>query len=98
MKYFTVDNREFFSKGKFIKICKLFNEWYEDVEDPEELIANLKKCPEKNHIFSFIQRVPHVVPKYNFYMEPYSVSVINIKNYEEWWNNSIGKKTRQAIK
>jgi hypothetical protein len=98
MKYFMVDNRELYSTGKLIKICGLVNGWYEDVEKPAELINSLKRSQERNHIFTFFQRVPHTVPKYGFYMEPYPVSVIRVINYDDWWKNGIGRKARQAVK
>jgi len=98
MKYFMVDNREFYSSGKLIRLCGLVNAWYESIENPEVLIASLRRFQGRNHIFTFFQRVPNTIPKYNFYMKPYPVSVIRIKNYDDWWNNCIKKRTRYAVK
>jgi len=98
MKKFSVDNREFYSTGRIIKICGLINAWYEDVENPETLAESLKKFKQRLDIFTFFQRVPHTVPKFNYYMEPYNVAVIKVISYDDWWNNCIGKTTRQAVK
>jgi hypothetical protein len=97
VKYFLLDGREFYCKGRFVKVCGLYSAWYEAIDDPEILIKSLKKSKESPHIFTFFQRVPHVIPKYNYHMEPYSVAVIKLTTYEDWWKNSIGKKTRQAV-
>ena len=91
-------NREIYSSGRLIKLCALVNAWYESVENPETLISSIKKLEEKQHIFTFFQRPPHIEPKFNYYKEPYSVAVIKLKSYDDWWNNSIGKYARQAVK
>jgi hypothetical protein len=98
MEYFTINNREFYSNGKLIKICALVNGWYEDVEKPAELIESIKRSKKRNHIFTFFQRVPFTVPKYDFYMESYPAAVIQVNSYDDWWKNRIGRKARQAIK
>jgi hypothetical protein len=98
MKYFSVDDREFYCTGRLVKICGLVNAWYETVEDPEALVSSLKKVKQRLHVFTFFQRVPHTVPKYNYSMELYSVAVMRLKTYDNWWQNRIGKKTRHAVK
>jgi hypothetical protein len=98
MKVFTMQGREFYSRGRIWRICGLVNAWYEDVEDPPRLVRSLKQNRPSAEIFTFFQRVPHVIPAYNFPMDRYQVSVIELSNYEQWWNSGIGKKTRQAIK
>jgi len=80
----SVDNREFYSTGRIIKICGLINAWYEDVENPETLAESLKKFKQRLDIFTFFQRVPHTVPKFNYYMEPYNVAVIKVISYDDW--------------
>lgn len=74
------------------------NSWYESVENPEVLIASLKQHQPKQNILTFFQRVPHTLPRYNYYMESYPVSVITLKNYDDWWEKCIKKYTRQAVK
>lgn len=98
MKTFTADNREFYVGGKLIKVCGLVNAWYESIENPELLVAALKRERTKKHIFTFFQRPPHTEPKFNYYMEPYSIAVIKLTSYDNWWTHSIGKYPRQAVK
>ena len=98
MKSFIVDNREFYTNGRLIKLCGLVNAWYESIENPEVLITSLKQHQEKQHIFTFFQRPPHTEPKFKYHMEPYSIAVIKLTSYDNWWNHSIGKYARQAVK
>lgn len=98
MKYFTVENREFYTNGRLIKLCGLVNAWYESIENPEVLIDSLKQHQEKKHIFTFFQRPPNTEPNFKYYMEPYSVAVIRLTSYDDWWNHAIRKYTRQAVK
>ncbi|MGO9138316.1 MAG: hypothetical protein ACLP9S_15370 [Syntrophales bacterium] len=97
MQIFSVGEKQFYRDGRLIRICGLYNSWYESVEDPEAIVKSLKKLKPRLHIFTFFQRPPHVEPRYDYHMEPYSVSVINITSYDNWWNNSIGKKTRYLV-
>ena len=97
MRIFSVDGRKFYSSGRLVRVCGLYSAWYETMDDPKKWADSLKKVKPKLHIFTFFQRVPHVEPKYNYYMEPYCVSVIKIKSFDEWLN-SLGKKTRHAIR
>jgi hypothetical protein len=98
MKTFTADNREFYVGGKLIKVCGLVNAWYESIENPESLVISLKQDKTKKHIFTFFQRPPHTEPKFNYYTEPYSIAVIKLTSYDNWWNHGIGKYPRQAVK
>ena len=97
MHFFISGGKQFFCIGKVIKVCGLVDSWYEDVKDPALMVATLKNEKHGAHIFTFFQRPPHVQPLYNYYMEPYPVSIIKNTSYDEWWNKSIGKKTRQAV-
>lgn len=98
MQTISVRGRQFYCRGKLIRVCGLYNSWYESVEDPEAIVSDLKNVSPKVHVFTFFQRPPHVVPRYTYYMEPYSVSIIKVVSYNDWWNNSIGKKTRALVR
>lgn len=98
MHYFFSGGRHYYRRGRLIRVCGLVNAWYETVDDPETLIRSLKVDSHGSDVFTFFQRVPHINQKYPYCMEPYSVSVIELTSYDDWWNNCIGKKTRQMVK
>jgi len=98
MKNFAIGNREFYTTGRIIRLCGLANAWYESVDNPPALIAAIKRHQEKQHIFTFFQRPPHTEPEFEYHMEPYSIAVIRLTSYDNWWSHGIGKYPRQAVK
>jgi len=84
--------------GVLIKIARLKDEWYEDVENPESLIKQIKKTKIKADIFTFWQRLPETKPKYSYYMEWNDVAAIPIKSFDHWFEKQIKSSTRKAIR
>ncbi len=84
--------------GKFVKVVKLRNEWYDFVEDPAEFISALKKSNANADLFTFLQEPDELQPKYPFYLEYDSVSVVPISTYENWLKKQINDKTRNMIR
>lgn len=93
-----VDNKEIVTTGKLIKIARIKEEWYEDVEYPESIIKALKATKLKPDIFTFWQRLPEIKPKYNYYMEWDNVAAIPLKSFDHWWKKQINAKTRNVIR
>lgn len=98
MRSFLAGNKQFYQVGRLIKICGLRDAWYEEVDDPERIVSLLKRERNGSHIFTFFQRPPNIEPQYNYYMENYPASLIKINSYDDWHNNTIGKKTRYSIR
>lgn len=84
--------------GKLVKTAMIWEEWYEDVEDPESFVNSLKQNRVKADIFSFFQRPPEIKPKFDYHMEWESIAVIPIISFDHWWTQQINKNTRQAVK
>jgi hypothetical protein len=95
---FVVDGREFYREGRVLTLCGLYSAWYETIDDPQAIVQSLKRARCGVDIFTFFQRVPHVVPRFNYYREPYPVAVIKLTTYEEWLTKATSKNTRRAIK
>ncbi len=93
-----IDNRIVILNGTIIKIARIKDEWFEDVENPESIINSLKSLNKKPDIFTFWQRPPDIIPKYNYHMELESISAIPIRSYEYWWTNQIGPEIRKNIR
>ena len=81
-----------------IRVGRLEQEWYEDVVNPQELIARLTDGPGKADIFTFWQRLPDLTPRYWYYMEPDDVAVLPVTSYEDWWSKQIKSRTRGLIR
>jgi len=93
-----IENTKITITGNFIKMARIEEEWYEDVEDPLSLIEALKKSKIKADLFTFWQRIPEIKPKYNYYMEWENIAVIPIQSYNHWWEKQINSRTRGIIR
>lgn len=89
--------------GWWIKVAAIFDEgWLEgEVEDPALFINALKKYSfdgARADIFTFAQKLPHVMPQYSYPMEWESVAAIQLNSFEEWWNKAISRHARQDVR
>lgn len=84
--------------GRFIKTVRIEEEWYEDVNEPELMVKEIKNGGIKADIFTFWQRYPETKPKHNYYMEFEKLAVLNIKSYDHWWKKQIKSRTRGLIR
>lgn len=84
--------------GKFIKIARLEEEWYEDLNDSELFINCLKNEKVKADILTFWQRLPDIEPTYNYYMEYDSIAALPITTFDGWWKKQINAKTRNVAR
>lgn len=85
-------------QGGLIKTARINEEWYQDLEDPDELIAGLRRDPARPDIFTFWQRLPETSPRYRYHMEWEDIAVLPISTYDHWWSKQIGSKTRAMVR
>jgi len=85
------------SKGP-ATVVRLEDEWYEDVHDPERVIAALKDSGVKADIFTFWQRLPDTQPRFDFYREWESIVVLPVISFDHWWNTQIKPATRNLVR
>ena len=77
----------------------LEDDWFEDVAEPEAVIAALKDSTGvKPDIFTFWQRLPHVTPKYSFHAEWEELAVLPVVSHDHWWNHQIKSRVRNQIR
>jgi hypothetical protein len=93
-----LDGKRILIQGKLARIARLEEEWYEDLDNPEELIRSLRQSRHRPDILTFWQRLPDIVPKHHFCMEHDSIAAIPIKDYSFWWNRQIDAKTRNMVR
>ena len=65
----TINGQRIMVEGKALRIASFEQEWYEDVEDPQTLINELRKSESRPDILTFWQRLPDTQPKYSYSME-----------------------------
>ncbi len=83
--------------GRWLKTARLVEEWYEDVDDPDRVIADLVKFRPKADLFTFWQRLPNTEPRYPYFTEPDPIAVLPVTTYENWLKTQINCKTRNLI-
>src|SRR5262245_9433328 len=81
-----------------IKIARIKDELYEDVDDPEFIVKTLRDIKPRPDIFTFWQRLPDTSTKYDYNMEWESIAALPIKSYDDWFHNQIGKDTRKLVR
>jgi hypothetical protein len=94
----VVYGKEIVITGRLVKIARLAEEWYEDVEVPNLIVEAIKKSKIKVDIFTFWQRLPETEKKYQYYMEKESIAALSINSFDYWWKNQINPKTRNMVR
>jgi hypothetical protein len=85
-------------EGKLARIARLEDEWYEDVNDPESLIHNLRQADKSLDILTFWQRLPEVKPRYSYQMQYDSIAALPIKSYSFWFEHQIDGAARNKVR
>jgi hypothetical protein len=96
--HIQIDGKKLWIQGKLVRIAKLEEEWYEDVDNPEALIDAIHDSGCGADVLSFWQRLPDVERKHDYCAEYDSIAAIPIKDYAFWWKNQIDAKTRNMVR
>jgi hypothetical protein len=84
--------------GRGLRVARLKDEWYRDLEDPDAAVASIKSGDVGADIFTFWQRLPEVVPKYRYRMERDSIAAIPVTSYDHWFKHQLNSKGRNLIR
>jgi hypothetical protein len=85
------------SRGLIVMV-RLEDEWYEDVNDPDQVIAALKAASVRADIFTFWQRPAETKPRHRFPTEWESLAVLPVTTFNDWWNKQIKPETRNLVR
>jgi hypothetical protein len=86
-----------FDRGLITTVC-LEDEWFDEVQRPDEVIATLKVRNDlAADMFTFCQRLPHIEPRYPYRHEFDSVGAITVETFDQWWKG-IESATRNKIR
>jgi len=82
-----------------VRVLQLEDEWYEDIERPDELVAMLKaNVDTRVDLLTFWQRYPDVEPRYAYHVEWQDIAVLPIESYAAWWEQGIKSRVRSLIR
>ena len=93
-----VCGRDIQVQGRLVRIARLDGDKYKFLDDPEPVVAGLKESGLRVDIFTFMQKLPDTITKYNYPMEWDNLAVLQISTFEDWWTERIGFKARNKAK
>ena len=96
-----IDGRTVIATGKRLTIAALRDEELQEggvIAGPDRFVSQLKKSNLKADIFTFVQRVPDVIPKYPYHLEWDNAAVVPITTFSEWWEKRAQYDVRKAVK
>lgn len=96
----NVDGNIVTIKGKWTRIASVHDEeWLvREVAEPSIYLEILKRSTvARADVFTFMQKLPAVVPKYTYPLELQSVAVVKIPSFEEWWQQ-LPQETRKNVR
>jgi hypothetical protein len=97
-----VCGREIRVQGKLVRIARLEADRYHFLDDPVPFLDGLRKCGTRIDVFTFLQRLPEVSPRYAYPMERENLAVLPVSTFDHWWNHQIRSyprnRARQAEK
>src|SRR5947207_2877578 len=84
--------------GHMVRIARLDADKYQFLDDPEPLIAGLRKCGSRIDLFTFLQKLPETQPKYVYPMEWDNLAAVSVSTFDHWWTKQIDRKTRNMAR
>jgi hypothetical protein len=96
-----VNNQTIIVTGRRIKIATLHEEeWLEkELVDAEACVAKLKEHASAlpADILCFSQKVPDILPRYEYAMEMRSIAVAEVGDFKTWWEE-LPQETRKNVR
>ena len=92
------ENRKLVVKGGVCRIAHLDADDYKFLNNPEPVLAELRKSKMRIDLFTFLQKPPEISPKYPYPYEMDNLAVLPVSTFEQWWTSKIGFKARNKAK
>jgi hypothetical protein len=93
-----IEDKTFIISGGMTKTASLKEEWFQDIDDPDEVIRVLRSSPTRIDLLKFWQRIPDSAANYNYYKEWRDIATISVTTYDHWWEKQISSKTRNMVR
>jgi hypothetical protein len=71
---------------------------YEDLSNPEEAIRGLRSSAIRIDLFTFMQKLPHTSPKYQYPLQWDNLAALQVSSFDHWWTKQINNKTRNMVR
>jgi len=96
-----IENHTVVVDGSLVKIASILGEQWKQrqyIRDPRIFIEGIRRSRLSVDIFTFGQKIPDVIPKYNYYMEWDNCAAIPLTKYEQWWKDRLPQVTRKNVR
>src|SRR5437879_1677486 len=93
-----IGNTKIVITGRFIRTARVEDEWYNELDAPENFISELRRTNIRADLFTFLQGIPEKTPRYDFHLEWDSIAALPLTTYEHWWKAQINDKTRNMAR
>src|ERR1700752_3949998 len=93
-----VDNRELRIAGRLCRIAHLDADDYKFLDNPELVVSELRKSKLAIDLFTFLQKLPDISPKYPYPYEMDNLAVLPLSTFDYWWTKQIDNKTRNMVR
>ena len=96
----SVEGRTIIEGQGWLKIASIQSEQLQPghVEHPEAIIRALRQQPLKADIFTFVQKLPHTQPQFDYPFVWDNVAAIPLTTYDEWFEKRLSQDTRRNVR
>lgn len=94
----SIGNNVLIVAGGPLRIARVKEELYEDVEDPQRIIEALQEIRPTPDILTFCQRLPELIPKFDYAYEWEALAGLPVKSYEDWIDTQVSKDARKLVR
>jgi len=100
---FDVNGTTIVVTGRWIKLASIHGEdWAEtELQNPEACTKEIKEQRSRGlraDIFTFAQKLPVTLPKYEYAMEWDSIAAISVVSFSDWWTNRVSSYLRKDVR
>jgi hypothetical protein len=85
-------------QGSLCRIAHVDGDGYKFLDSPEPLLTELRRSKMRVDLFTFIQKLSEVRPKYPYRIEWDNMAVLRVSTFDHWWTQQIGFKARNKAK
>ena len=96
-----IDGRTIVVTGSFLKQAQVFDEELVEggaVPNPSTTIAELKRSGLNADLFTFTQRPPETIPKFDYHFEWDNWAVVPTNDFNDWWEKRLPQESRKNVR
>jgi hypothetical protein len=85
-------------QGRLCRVAHVDGNGYKFFDSPDPWLTELRRSKARADLFTFIQKLPNVTPKYPYRVEWDNMAVLPVSTFDHWWTQQIGFKARNKAK